>query len=70
MSCAAGQRHVAVDLEVDADGELAAEVVHGDMVDGKAGIARDHHDALAHALIVERDRHRGEGDVGIAERAR
>ena len=63
-----GQRHVAVDLEVDADGQLAAEIVHGDMVDGEAGIAGDHHDALAHALIVARHRHRGEGQVGVAER--
>jgi hypothetical protein len=31
--------HVAVDLEVDADDQLLAEVVHGDMVDGEAGIA-------------------------------
>ena len=38
------------------------------MMDGEAGIARDHHDALAHALIVARDRHRGEGEVGVAER--
>ena len=45
----------------------AAEVVHRDVVDGEAGIARDHHDALAHALIVARDRHCGEGEVGVAE---
>ena len=64
-----GQRHLAIDFEVDADGELAAKVVHGDMVDGEAGIAGDHHDALAHAFIVARDRHGGEGQVGIAERA-
>src|SRR5438105_6943969 len=59
--------HVAVDLEVDADDQLLAEIVHGDMVDGEAGIAGDHHDALAHALIIARDRHRGEGEVGVAE---
>ncbi len=70
MSCAAMQRHVAVDLEVDADDQLAAEVVHGDVVDGEPGIARDHHDAFAHALIVARHRHRGEGEVGVAERLR
>ena len=70
MSWAAVERHLAVDFEVDADGQLAAEVVHGDMVDGDARVARDHHDALAHALIVARDRHRGEGQVGIAERFR
>ena len=63
------QRHLAVDFEVDADGELAAEIVHGDMVDGEAGIAGDHHDALANALVVARDRHRGEGQVGVVERA-
>ena len=62
------QRHLAVDLEVDRDGQLAAEVVHGDMMDRQPRIAGDHHDALAHALIVARDRHRGEGEVGVAER--
>ena len=62
------QRHVAVDFEVDADGQLAAEVVHRDVMDGEAGIAGDHHDAFAHAFIVARDRHRGEGQVGVAER--
>ncbi len=62
------QRHLAVDFEIDADGELAAEIVHGDMVDGETGIAGDHHDAFAHALIVVRDRHGGEGQVGIVER--
>ena len=30
-----GERHFAVHFEVDADGELAAEIVHGDMVDGE-----------------------------------
>src|ERR1700733_9305061 len=58
------QGHIAVDFEVDADGQLAAEIVHGDVMDGETGIARDHHDAFAHALIVARDRHRGEGEVG------
>ena len=53
-----GERHIAVDLEVDADGQLAAEIVHGDVVDGEPGIAGDHHDAFAHALVVARDRHR------------
>ncbi len=62
------ERHLAVDLEVEADGEFLAEVVHGDMVDGEAGIAGDHHDAFAHTLIVARHRYRGERQVGIAER--
>src|SRR5262249_30979170 len=62
------QRHFAVDLEVDADDQLFAEVVHRDVVHGKAGIAGDHHDALAQALIVARHRYRGEGQIGIAER--
>ena len=59
--------HLAVDLEVDADDQLAAEVVHRDVVDGEAGIVRDHHDALAHGLVVARHGHCGEGEVGIAE---
>src|ERR1700704_7196617 len=61
------QRHLAVDFEVDAHGELAAEVMHGNMVDGETGIAGDHHDAFAYALIVARDRHGGECQVGIAK---
>ena len=62
------ERHGAVDLEVDADGQPAAEIVHGDMVHGEAGTARDHHDLVAHAFIVARHRHGGESEVGIAER--
>ena len=62
------ERHLAVDLEVEADDQLAAEIVHGDVMDREAGIARDHHDAVAHRLIVARHRHRGEGEVGVAER--
>ena len=42
--------------------------MHGDVVHGEAGVARDHHDALTHALIAARDRHGGEGQIGIAER--
>src|SRR6202047_1365959 len=52
-----GEVHVPVDFEVDADGQLAAEIVYGDMVDGEPGIAGDHHDTFAHTLIVARDRH-------------
>src|SRR5262245_29734540 len=62
------QRHLAVDLEVDADDQLFAEVVHRDVVHGKAGIAGDHHDALTHALVVAGYRHRGKGEIGVAER--
>ncbi len=60
--------HLAVDLEVDADDQLGAEIVHRDVVDGEAGIARDHHDAVAHGLVVARDGDGGEGEVGVAER--
>jgi len=63
------KRHIAVDLEVDADGQLAAEIVHRDVVDGEPGIAGDHHDAFADALVVARDRHRRERQVGIVEHA-
>src|SRR5664280_2245165 len=59
---------VSIDLEVDRDREPVAEIVHGDVVDGETGVARDHHDAFAHALIVARDRHGGECQVGIIER--
>ena len=63
------QRHVAVDLEVDADRQLVAEIVHGDVMDGETGIAGDHHDAFADAFVVARDRYRGECQIGIAESA-
>jgi len=63
-----GQIHIAVDLEVDRDSELAAEIVHSDVVDGEAGIAGDHHDAFADALVVARHRYRGKCQVGVAER--
>jgi len=39
---------------VDADGELVAEIVNGDMMDREAGIAGNHHDAFADALVCPR----------------
>ena len=64
-----GERHIAIDLEVDADGQFAAEIVHGDVVDRETGIAGDHHDTFAHTLIVARDRHGSERQVGVTERS-
>ena len=61
------QRHVAVDLQVDADRQFCSEVVHGDVVNREPRIAGDHHDALADAFVVVRDRYRGECQIGLAE---
>ncbi len=36
MSCAAGERHAGIDLQIDAHGELLAEVMHSDMMNGEA----------------------------------
>ena len=38
------------------------------MVNGEARIVRDHHDAVAHGLVVASDGDGGEGEVGVAER--
>src|ERR1700761_109512 len=60
--------HIAVDFKVDADGELAAKIVHRDMMDSETGIAGDHHNAFAYTLVVARDRHGGKGQVGLIKR--
>jgi hypothetical protein len=61
------QGHVAIDLEIDADRQLLAEVVHGDMVDCEAGVAGNHHDPVPDAFIAARHGYRREGQVGIVE---
>ena len=42
--------------------------LHGDVVDGEAAIARDHHDALAHRFVIERARLGGDRDFGLRHR--
>ena len=53
-----GERHIAVDLEIDADGQVAAEIVHGDVVDARPEL-RAITLMFAHTLVVARDRHGG-----------
>ena len=50
------ERELAVDLEIERDRTPAPDVVHGDVVHGERLVARDHHDALLHGLVVERAR--------------
>src|SRR5262245_45321351 len=42
------QRERAVDLEVERDGQLSLDLVHGDVVNGERPVARDHHDPFEH----------------------
>jgi hypothetical protein len=64
------ERHVAVDLKIDADGQSPAEIVHGHMVHGQTGIAGNHHDTFTHALVIARDWNCGECQVRIVEHSR
>ena len=59
------ERHGAINLKIGGHRKLARYRLNGDVMDGKAEIARDHHDALAHGLVVERARLRGDGDLGV-----
>ena len=59
-----GERLRAVDFEIGGDRQPAGNGLHGDMMDGEPAVARDHHDPLAHRLVVERARLGGDGDFG------
>ena len=52
----AAEREPAVDLEIERDRQPAADRMHGDMMHRERAVARDHHDALEHGLVVERAR--------------
>ena len=58
------QRKLAVDLEVERHSQPVLQVVHRDMMHGERAIARDHHDAIEHCLVVERDRIGGDHRLG------
>ena len=59
-----GKRQRALDFEIDRYRQPAGNRLHGDVMNGKAAIARDHHDAFAHRFVVERARLGGDGDFG------
>ena len=42
--------------------------MHGDVMHRECAVARNHHDAVAHAFAVLRDRHGGKCQIGIAKR--
>ena len=63
----AAERQLAVDLEIERHRQLAADVVHGDVMHGERLVARDHHDALDHELVVERARRGGDADLGAGQ---
>ena len=48
------EREPAVDLQVERDRQAILQVVHGHMMDGERAVARDHHNAIEHGLVVER----------------
>ena len=67
MSCAPLKRQLAVDLEIERHRQLAADVVHGDVVHRQRLVAGDHHDPLDHGLVVERARRSGDADLGAGQ---
>ena len=68
------QRKLAVHLQVERNRQPVLQVVHRHMMHGERAIARDHHDAIEHGLVVERDRIGGDDRLGarhlLAERGR
>ena len=67
MSCARRSGKLAVDLEIERHRQLAADVVHGDVVHRERLVAGDHHDPLDHGLVVERARRGGDADLGAGQ---
>ena len=64
----ARERQAAVDFEIERDRQLPADGVHGDVMHGERAVARDHHHALQHRLVVERARHDVDGGLGVRHR--
>ena len=61
------ERELALDLEIERDGTLAADVVHGDVMHRETLVARDHHDALLDRLGVERARRDRDDRLGAGQ---
>ena len=64
MSCAEPSASLRSTSRSSETESLPADVVHGDVVHGEPPVARDHHDALLHGLVVERARGGGDADLG------
>ena len=52
------QRQPAVDFQIERDRQPVFEFVHRDVMHGERAVARDHHHAVEHGFVVERDRMR------------
>ena len=58
------QRELAVHFQVERDRQPVLQVVHRHVMHGERAVARDHHDAVEHGLVVERHRIGGDGRLG------
>ena len=63
-----GKREAAIHFEVEGDGEARTEGMHGHMVHGERAVARNHHDALQHGLVVQRAGLGHDVDLGLRQR--
>ena len=61
------ERHGAFDFEIHRYRQPALDRLHGDVMNGQATIARDHHHPFAHRLVVERARLGGDSDLGTGQ---
>src|SRR5262245_5049643 len=48
----AAERQAAINLEIERDREPSRDGLHRHMMDGERAVARNHHDALEHGLVV------------------
>ncbi len=62
-----GEMHAAVDFKIDRYREPPLDGLHRDVMDGEPAVARDHHDALAHGLVVQRARLGGDGNFRLGD---
>src|SRR5262249_39676283 len=54
----------AVQLEIERNRESSADRMYGDVMNSERAVARNHHDALEHRLVVQRPRVGGDGHLG------
>ena len=64
------ERQAAVDFEIERHRQPPADRMHGDVMHCERAVARDHHDAFEHGLVVERARLGDDVDFGLGIRAR
>ena len=58
------QRELAVHFQIERDRQPVLQVVHRHVMHGERAVARDHHDAVEHRFVVERDRIGGDDRLG------